>query len=132
MNPEMYIDTYLKKRLLPFIEERNVLVFIRPDLAPIHYSRAALQWFEENNIAVILKSANPPAVPEVRPIERYWPLCERELKTEPKAAKDDKEFKYRWKRASAIATEETIKKMMTAVGDKIKLRARMIKVNESE
>ena len=127
MDSQLYIKECLQKRLLPFIKKHNVPCVSWPDLAPIHYSAAALQWFESNNIQVFPKTANPAAVPEDRPIERYWALCKRELKKEPKAAKDDKEFKYRWDRASERVKSETIKSMMTTVREKIELRPRWIK-----
>lgn len=132
MNSQLYIDECLQKRLLPFVTDHKVPCIFWPDLAPIHYSRSALQWFEDNNIQLVPKTANPASVPEDRPIERYWALCKRELKKEPKAAVNDKEFKYRWKRASSRVTDETIKSMMATVRQKIKLRARMDKLDESD
>lgn len=129
MNSETYIRECLQKRLLPFIRKHNVSCIFWPDLAPIHYSRASLDWFESNNIQIVPKTANPAAVPEDRPIERYWALCKRELKKEPKAAKDDKEFQYRWKRASGRVTKGTIQLMMSTVRQKIKSRAQLQKID---
>lgn len=74
MNSQLYIDECLQKRLLPFLNEHDVPCIFWPDLAPVHYSRAALQWFEDNNIQLVPKTANPASVPEDRPIERYWAL----------------------------------------------------------
>ena len=131
MDSNLYVNECLHKRLLPFIKKHNKPVIFWPDLAPIHYSKTAQQWFVDNDVQVVPKEANPPCVPEDRPIERYWALCKRELKKEPKAAKNDEEFKYRWKRASARVSEETIKCMMSTVRDKIKLRAQLEKIEES-
>lgn len=130
MDSEMYISKCLHERLLPFIKEHNVPCIFWPDLAPIHYSRAAVQWFEDNDVLLVPKTANPAAVPEDRPIERYWALCKRELKKEPKAAKTDKDFRYRWKRASSRVSLETIKSMMASVRDKIKSRSQLTKIEE--
>ena len=132
MNTQLYIDECLEKRLLPFIEQHDVPCIFWPDLAPIHYVQAARQWFEDHHIQLVPKTANPASVPEDRPIERYWALVKAQLKKKPKAAKDDKEFKYRWKRASSRVTEATIKLMMSTVRQKIKLRARMEKLAESD
>lgn len=130
MNSQLYIDECLQKRLLPFVNQHDVPCIFWPDLAPIHYSRAALQWFEDNNIQLVPKTANPASVPEDRPIERYWALSKRELKKEPKAATNDKEFKYRWKRASSRVTATTIKTMMATVRQKIKNQACLDKIDE--
>jgi hypothetical protein len=132
MDAKIYIAECLQKRLLPFIEKHRVPCIFWPDLAPIHYSRTTLQWFDDNNITFVPKTANPAAVPEDRPIETYWAQCKRELKNEPKGAKDDKEFKYRWGRASSRVTKETIKSMMAKVREKVKLRSRMTKINMFE
>ena len=130
MDTDLYINECLKKRLLPFIAQHNVPCFFWPDLAPMHYSRATLQFCKDNDINIVPTVANPPNVPEDRPIETYWKLIKDELKKEPRAAQDDQDFKYRWKRASSRIAEETIKSMMSTVRQKIKFRSQMERMVE--
>ena len=132
MDTDLYINECLKKRLLPFIAQHNVPCFFWPDLAPMHYSRATLQFCKDNDINIVPTVANQPNVPEDRPIKTYWKLIKDELKKEPRAAQDDQDFKYRWKRASSRIAEETIKSMMSTVRQKIKFRSQMERMVESE
>ena len=74
INKDIYINECLKKRLLPFILSHNGPVMFWPDLATAHYAKATLEFLETNNIDTVPKDANPPNVPELRPIERYWAL----------------------------------------------------------
>ena len=131
MDSKIYIKECLQNKLLPLIKKHSKPVIFWPDLAPVHYSKTAQQWFVNNNVEVVPKAANPPSIPEDRPIEKYWALCKRELKKEPKAARNDEDFKYRWNRASSRISEETIKCMMSTVRNKIKSRAQMNKIGEN-
>ena len=42
-----------------------------PDLAPSHYAAATLAKLDELGIPFVPKNENPPAAPEIRPIERF-------------------------------------------------------------
>lgn len=125
MTAEIYTQECLKKRLLPFILEHGGPTIFWPDLAAIHYARSTIQFMNDNEINFVPKSANPAAVPEDRPIEKYWALIKRELKKEPKAATNDKELKYRYQRASSRITEETVKSLMSSVRQKVYERSKL-------
>lgn len=127
MNAKIYITECLQKRLLPLIRKHKVSTIFWPDLASIHYAADTVKFMKDNHIDFVPKEMNPAAVPEDRKIETYWALVKSELKKEPKAAKNDEEFKYRWKRASSRVTEDTIKLLMAGVREKIRLRSKMKK-----
>ena len=109
INSEIYVKECLQKRLLPFISKHRGSAFFWPDLASCHYSKMALDWYKDNNINFVPKEANPPNCPELRPIERYWALFKRKLKSTKKGTQDMKVFKRKWNEAVRTVTETTIK-----------------------
>lgn len=90
INKDIYINECLKKRLLPFISSHNGPVIFWADLATAHYAKATLKF-----LATVPKDANPPNVPELRPIERYCVLVKRELKNDKNPAKNKQSFKIK-------------------------------------
>lgn len=112
INTEIYIKECLQKRLLPFIRLHNVSTYFWPDLASCHYGKQALEWYKNNNVVFVPREANPPNCPELRPVERYWALVKRELKSTKKVSKSVVDFKRRWTTCSSKVTESTIKTLM--------------------
>lgn len=69
-----YKTECIKKRLLPFIKKHypdGKYVFW-PDLAPCHYSKETQDFMRAHNIKFVPKNLNPPNVPNLRLIERFW------------------------------------------------------------
>lgn len=80
INQKTYRDI-LEKYLIPFykkMSERGKPIFW-PDLASSHYAHSVLDFMEENGIRYVEKEINPPALPEVRPIERFWAHMKQKL-----------------------------------------------------
>ena len=81
VNKEIYQQKCIIQRLLPFINDyhadRNILFW--PDLASSHYASTTLQCFEDNDIPFVEKELNPPAVPNLRPIENFWGILKQEV-----------------------------------------------------
>lgn len=121
INSNIYIKECLQKRLLPFMRQHRGSFFFWPDLASCHYSKATIEWYEANNIQFVPREANPPNCPELRPIERYWALVKKNLKSTKKEARDIDKFKIKWRAASEKITNVTIKSMMESVPAKIAL-----------
>lgn len=63
-----------------------------PDLASAHYSKRSLEEMERLNIDVVPKSANPPNVPQLRPIENFWANLKRKIYSNNFVAKTEEEF----------------------------------------
>lgn len=119
INTEIYIKECLNKRLLPFIREHNVSTYFWPDLASCHYSKKALEWYQNSNIILVPREANPPNCPELRPVERYWALVKRELKSTKKVSRNIEDFKRRWSNCSKKVSETTIKSLMEGFPKKV-------------
>lgn len=119
INSEIYIKECLQKRLLPFLSQHKVSTYFWPDLASCHYSKKALEWYNDNNVVFVPREANPPNCPELRPVERYWALVKRELKGTKKVSQDMQDFKRRWTTCSKKVTETTIKALMGGFPEKV-------------
>lgn len=119
INTEVYVKECLQKRLLPFIRQHQGPTFFWPDLASCHYSKVAKKWYEDNNVELVQREANPPNCPELRPIERYWALVKRELKTTHKRAETSADFRNKWNSAAKKVTETTIEALMAGIPEKL-------------
>jgi transposase len=64
----------VKKRLIKFINKHhsdsNYLFW--PDLASAHYAKDTIETFDQLGIKYVHKEENPPNVPQLRRIERFW------------------------------------------------------------
>lgn len=118
LNAAVYIDECLNRRLLPFIQQHGGSVLFWPDLATSHYAKTTMKWYQDNNVVVVPKDANPPNCPELRPIERYWALMKRALKKTKRTAKNEKAFRNNWRRAYTEVDESTVKKLMSNLNKK--------------
>ncbi|XP_074602682.1 uncharacterized protein LOC141856297 [Brevipalpus obovatus] len=69
-----YIEHCIEKRLVPFLEKnypKGRYIFW-PDLAAAHYANDTVSRMDELGINYLPKFKNPPNVPQLRPIERFW------------------------------------------------------------
>ena len=77
-------DTYRTKclpKLQKFVQDnyRGQKVIFWPDLASAHYQKDVLKTLADMKIPVVAKADNPPATPQIRPIERLWALLKARL-----------------------------------------------------
>ncbi|KAJ8984762.1 hypothetical protein NQ317_012125 [Molorchus minor] len=79
LNSQGYIENCLSK-LLQFVQEHHAEddIMFWPDLASCHYSRDTQNWFQ-HRIPFVPKNANPPNLPQARPIEDFWALLSRKV-----------------------------------------------------
>jgi hypothetical protein len=81
INAEIYVKECIKKRSVKFISkyhsDGNFIFW--PDLASCHYARSTLSAFRDLNIEVVPKDSNPPNVPQLRPIEKFWANLKRNV-----------------------------------------------------
>ena len=126
MDSKISINECLKESLLLFIKKHDGSTIFWQDLAAIYCAKDTVKFMNDHNIVFVSKDRNPAAVTEDRKIENYWALVMRKLKKEPKAARNDQDFKYRWIRASSRVTQQTIKVLMSSVREKVKARSLMI------
>jgi hypothetical protein len=115
-----YIKECLNKRLLPFYQNHISPPLFWPDLASIHYSRDAVSWYEENEVAYVKKTHNPPNSPELRPIERYWAILKRNVKKRSSAASDIKSFKNKLNGGIKTIDMKTVQTLMGGIKGKVR------------
>ena len=74
INSDIYRNECIVKRLVPFIEQnyQKDRYLFWPDGASCHYARDTIEIFEKYQIEVVKKDQNPPNVPQLRSIERFW------------------------------------------------------------
>lgn len=109
---EIYIKECIKKRVVPLARSHDVTPLFWPDLATSHYAKETLRTLEELGIETIPRELNPPNSPELRPIEKYWAICKRQVFEIGGVAKDLAEFKKIWARATKKVTEEVVQNLM--------------------
>lgn len=120
INAEIYIKECLQKRLLTFIREHQKSVLFWPDLATSHYAKRTLEFFNQNNINVVPKDANPPNCPELRPIERFWALMKAKLKTKGGVCETEQIFRKKWRQVAKTLTEDDVQTLMRGVNSKVR------------
>ena len=64
-----------------FIQKHHAVedVVFWPDLVSAHYAKRLLEEIDRLNITVVPKNANPPNVPQLRPIENFWANLKRRI-----------------------------------------------------
>jgi hypothetical protein len=97
VNREIYIKECINKRLVPFIKKHysddNYIFW--PDLAPAHCAIHTQNAMNRLNIKFIPKYLNPPAVPQLRPIESFWAIYKRAIYENGWSANTPEEFRKR-------------------------------------
>lgn len=123
MKSPNYIKECLGKRLLPFLKSHDVQPLFWPDLATIHYSKAALEWYKSNDVLTVPIRANPPNCPQLRPIEKFWAIIKQKLRKSQKCAKNDKSFQKYWLWSTKQAGSNVVKRLMKHVTRNVRLFA---------
>ena len=74
VDSKTYAKECIRKRLLPFLRKHHNdgQYLFWPDGATVHYGKPSIEAFEENDIKYLRRKDNPPYVPQLRPIERFW------------------------------------------------------------
>lgn len=112
LNKDIYIKECLQKRLLPFLKSHRVSPLFWPGLASVHYAKDTQEWYKANKVIFVPIEANPPNVPQLRPIETFWALVKQKLKEKGREAKDAASFAKYWKSAAKLISEGTVKRLM--------------------
>lgn len=99
INQWIYLKECLKKRLLPFINNKHSdgKYIFWPDLASSHYANSCVTWMSEN-INFVQKEMNPPNVPQARPIENFWGDLTQKVYEDGWQAQTERQLKARIKK----------------------------------
>lgn len=120
MNADIYVNQCLKKYLLPLIRQHDTPVIFWPDLASCHYAKLTMDWYTSKNVIIVPKHMNPPNCPEIRPIEQFWALVKRYLRTQVQPADTVEKFKRDWTKASKIVANQSAQNLMKNVRGKVR------------
>jgi transposase len=81
VNADFYMKECISDKLTKFIsdfhEDDNFIFW--PDLASAHYATATQNLFHQLGIPFVDKAANPPNIPQCRPIENFWAALKAEV-----------------------------------------------------
>ena len=125
MRQDDYLEKCIKDRLIPFIEryhKTNQIIFW-PDLATIHYSRN-VQKYLKSKFSVVNKDENPPKVPHLRPIERFWALCKSRYSKLSGYYDTPRKVSFQWKKISTEVAKTYGKNIMKKLKKKINYEAK--------
>ena len=90
-------------------------------MATIHYAGNALKFLEENGIQYISRIENAPAVPQARPIERFWSICKQMYAKRSCQSNNVKMFARIWQQISDSVQESNAQTLMEGVQRVLKL-----------
>ena len=112
----------MKKRLIPFIKEKYPAqdYIFWPDLASSHYAASTVQLLESAGVKFLAKERNPPNVPLLRPIEKFWAHFKAKMFSQGYRPKDvDCLMKKARKTLKAFDTEY-FERLMGGVGTNVR------------
>ena len=123
MDGDIYRKKCLQDILKPWLQSLNVQqpILFWPDKASIHYARITIDFLKDNKIEYVSKLDNPTSVPQIRPIERFWELCKRQMKKEGKISSNLAHFKRRWTTVSKRIAEKLGKRLFQNFRKKLRL-----------
>ena len=124
INSDTYISI-LEKYLLKFIREHhsdgNYIFW--PDLASSHYSEKTVSWMREKEISFLPKQVNPPNVPQLRPIERFWYFLKDKVYTKGWKPKNIEDLRKRITKLMREFRQEECERLMRNVHKKVRKAA---------
>ena len=120
MNSQVYLEECVKKRLIPFIQKYHKMsqVIFWPDLATIHYAKNVAEFLGQN-FSVVKKNENPPKVPHLRPIERFWALCKQRYSQLNGYYDTPRKIAFQWGKISSEVAKSSGKEIMKKLKKKV-------------
>lgn len=122
VNGEIYLKECIEKRLLPFLRKVDVQrpILFWPDLATSHYCNIVTAKLREEGVNFVSKEQNPPNVPQLRPIEKFWALCKHKYHMLNKAVDSIPKMKRIWTRISKEIAAESGKNLFKHFRQKLR------------
>lgn len=99
MDSKTYAKECVRKRLVPFIRKchSDGNYHFWPDGATAHYGRPVIETYNEFNISYVKRDENPPNIPQLRPIEKFWAHLKTKVYSNDYKAKNLAQLKSRIK-----------------------------------
>ena len=82
-------------------------------------------WLEANNVSYVAKDMNPPNVPELRPIERYWFVLKWKLRNDGCISKSDADFSRILRKVSGQIERQLLQNLMNSIKRKLRSFSRL-------
>ena len=99
-------------------ESRDQVIFW-PDLATCHYANVNQAWLKEQGLYYISKDDNPPACPQIRPIEQFWSMLKQKVYAKNWSAKNREQLIRKIRKTAKEFDMEPIIKMFDHLKTKI-------------
>ncbi|OXA48712.1 hypothetical protein Fcan01_16653 [Folsomia candida] len=125
INQDIYLKNCVKAGLEAFINRfhKNDKVLFWPDLATCHYAKKVTEYLRKKNIDFVPKYINPPNVPQLRPIEKFWARSKSVYSRLQDVPDTFRKFKGRWKKITSEVAKTSGKNLMKNLRKKIELVA---------
>ncbi|OXA56905.1 Transposable element Tcb2 transposase [Folsomia candida] len=125
INQDIYLKNCVKAGLEAFINRfhKNDKVLFWPDLATCHYAKKVTEYLRKKNIDFVPKDINPPNVPQLRPIEKFWARSKSVYSRLQDVPDTFRKFKGRWKKITSEVAKTSGKNLMKNLRKKIELVA---------
>ena len=123
LNAKIYSEECIKAKLVPFIEKyypKGYYVFW-PDGASCHYASTTIDVFEKFRINYIKREENPPNVPQIRPIERFWSHLKKAVYSDGWETQSYRGLKLRIRKKLTEFDEAYFKNLFTNAKQRISL-----------
>ena len=103
----------------PFIKNYHCIenVVFWPDISTIHYAKKVKTEIEKN-MSLVQKIENPPNIPDLRPIEKFWALCKNLYSKLSKSPNTLRKFRFQWKKISNEVAKSSGKSLMSNLKQK--------------
>ena len=93
----IFMDFMMKKRKKRYFQKFAVFP---SDLATCHFSHSSQAWMHQNGLKFVPKDQNPPAAPQIRPIEQFWSTLKQKVYEGNWSAKDRNQLIRRIKKCA--------------------------------
>ena len=121
MNGEIY-----EKKCVPLVQKfvkthhsgKNVI--FRPDLATAHYKGSVVKKLKELKIPTVARADNPPAAPQIRPIEQFWSQLKQAVYKDGWEAATASDLKRRVRAKLKQFDTTTVQNLMRGVKSKVR------------
>lgn len=121
MNGDFY-----EKKCIPMVNKfikthhRGKDVIFWPDLATAHYKASVTKRLEELKIPTVAREHNPPAAPQIRPIERFWSQLKQAVYKDGWEAATAGDLKRRVRAKLKQFDTSTVQNLMKGVKTKVR------------
>lgn len=126
IDANIYINQCILKRLIPFLNNNypNGGYWFWPDLASAHYANDTIAVLHQNHIKFVDREINPPNVPQLRPIEKFWAQLKSKVYENNWEAKDIDQLKRKIKKKLTEFNPDSFWRLFESLNLKINTAAR--------